>query len=130
MEMDTIVQELTEERKFLKKLVKILLRCDWFDMSIRFRVRKDNPYDYSKCDETTEYLDYEDIIKMFNNPYYHDKVYNYKEYSNLPQNCVLYTLDNVVHNGNLKYIYGYLDEKTKSFVKYEYDLTKDNFGEE
>ena len=125
LEQDKYIEELENDNKFLKKLVRLLHKGDAYDASIHFRVpKKTYPYVINvKCDETTEYMDYEDIISN-SNQHYANKIYNYKEYSNLPQNCVLHTLENVVHNGTLTYIYGYLDKETKTFIKHEYDLTK------
>ncbi len=119
---DNMVECLIEEKNFLKYLLKLTIRNGFFDSIVAMRVPKDDPYNHKfKCDQYTEYLDFESTKNLY--PTFSKKVYNYKEYSNLPKNCVLYTLDNVVHNGNLTHIYGYLDEENKTFVEFEYNLS-------
>ncbi len=115
------ISELKKETKFLLKFAKLAVGRD--DETVQFRIGVNdfaNIYGIRRG-ENIEYLDCEDIKKMIN-PRAHNKVYNHKEYSNLPEKSPLYTLDNIVHNGRLTHIYGYLDKKTKTFVKYEYKL--------
>ncbi len=117
-----MVECLFEEKNFLKYLLKLTIRNGLFDSIVAFRVAKEDPFDNKiKCDHFTEYLDFESTRNL--NPALRKKVYNFREYSNLPKNCVLYTLENVVHNGNLTRIYGYLDEELKTFVEFEYNLS-------
>ncbi len=128
--MENAIDELVKENKFLKQIARIMCTTYAIDNSVLFRVIKEIrfgtmvPNHLIKCDETTEYLDYEDILKQVKNPSTCDRVYNYKEYSNLPENCLLYTVENIVHNGDLTFIYGYLDQETKTLVRYDYDMKK------
>ncbi len=122
IKMAQLINSKDETNDFLNKLVHILLSSDKFHYVIPFRAPDDEimqVYEPEYICEKNKYMDYEEIKQTIKYKFLHEYIYNYKEYSNLPQTGYLYTTLNIVHNGNYSHIYGYLDEKTKSFIKFE-----------
>ncbi len=113
---------MTESIEFLNNLVHILMACDKFHYVVPFRAPNDEimqVYEPEYIHEKMKYMDYDEIKETVKYKSLHEYIYNYKEYSNLPQTRYLYTTLNIVHNGNYSHIYGYLDEKTKSFINFD-----------
>ncbi len=108
---DETINKLLKEKDILLDLYNIAL-CGYKSIYvIEFRV---------SYGDNSEYLDYDEIKKKHSSFLFPKHIYNFKEYSNLPETGQLFTTKNIVHDGQFTHIYGYLDEDTKTFVKFDY----------
>lgn len=123
-ELENKIKDYEFKQKFLLKLLNYGYKFKAYNYSHKFRVAKGDIYGFNKYDKTTcdciDFVSYNDMISKFKN-------LNYEEYSNLPKKGVLYYLEDgdIIHDGDFKKIYGYLDHETKTLIKLELEYDSD-----
>lgn len=115
------IKDLEFRQHFLLKLIKYTFSSG-IDKSQCFRIKKGETWDFRGCQDANTCTDFQEYENMISKP-----LYNYKNYSNLPSKGVLYYLedDNIVHDGYLKRIYGYLDHENKTLISIDIDYDKE-----
>ncbi len=125
-ELENKIKDYEHKQQFLLKFANYAYRADGLDNSNCFRCKKGDPYDMKyhgvdSDDNTFNCSDFQPYNEMLAK-----SDYNYEEYSNLPPTGVLYLLENdgmdIIHNRDLRKIYGYLDHKNKTFIKFELEI--------
>lgn len=122
-EIENKIKELEAKNNFLLKVGAFAYTGEHINNSYLFRTDKGNPYGMTNLSEST---DFEPFTSM-----YGKGVYNYEEYFNLPKKGRLFysTNGDIIHDGECRRIYGYLDHKNKTLVKMhlEYDRQTNSF---
>ncbi len=112
-ELQNKIKDYEDKQKFLLKIASYAYTAEHFNEAELIRVKKGDPYGMAPSEDFTEFESYASMVVKSS--------LNYEEYSNLPEKGrLLYSKNgHIVHEGDMKIIYGYLDHENKTFVKME-----------